>query len=207
MSDVLTALDLVGTFVFALSGAFKGVRNQLDWLGIAVLAVLTGVGGGLIRDVLLGDTPPAVFRDERFFLACLAGAVAVIVAARPIAARWNRVMVADALGLGLFAALGALKGAQAGLGPLGVVMMGSLTAVGGGVIRDVLVGERPAVLDRGFYATAAVIGSALLVGLDTLGATVPVQIGVAAVATSALRFRAMLTSMHLPRPSPPDASL
>lgn len=89
---MLTALDLVGTFVFALSGAFKAVRHRLDWLGIVVLAVLTGVGGGLTRDLLLGDTPPAVFRDERFFLACLAGAGAVIVAARPIAARWNRVM-------------------------------------------------------------------------------------------------------------------
>ncbi len=203
---MLTALDLVGTFVFALSGAFKGARHRLDWLGIVVLAVLTGVGGGLIRDVLLGDTPPAVFRDERFLLACLAGAAGVIVAARPIAARWNRVMVADALGLGLFAALGALKGAEHGLGPIGVVMMGTLTAVGGGVVRDVLVGERPAVLYKGFYATAALLGSASLVALDAVGAPVPVQIGVAAVVTSALRFGALVRHMRLPRAPLPPAS-
>ncbi|MEM1117915.1 MAG: trimeric intracellular cation channel family protein, partial [Bacteroidota bacterium] len=194
---MLTALDLVGTFVFALSGAFKAVRHRLDWLGIVVLAALTGVGGGIVRDLLLGDTPPAVFRDERFFLVCLAGAASVIVAARPIARRWNRVMVADAIGLGLFAALGAAKGAAHGLGPIGVVLMGTLTAVGGGVVRDVLVGERPAVLHKGFYATAAVVGSALLVGLDALGAPVPLQLIAAASTTTALRFAALLKNMRL----------
>ncbi|WP_412067474.1 trimeric intracellular cation channel family protein [Rubrivirga sp. IMCC43871] len=203
---MLTALDLLGTFVFALSGAFKAVRSGLDWLGIAVLAVLTGVGGGLIRDVLLGDTPPASFRDERYLFVCLAGAVAVIVAARPIAARWNRVMIADALGLGLFAAIGALKGAEHGLGPVGVVVMGALTAVGGGVIRDILVNEQPAVLYKGFYATAAVLGGAVLVALDALGAGVGLQFAACAVTTSALRFLAMARHVRLPRPSaPPDS--
>ncbi|WP_412062982.1 trimeric intracellular cation channel family protein [Rubrivirga sp. IMCC45206] len=203
---MLTALDLVGTFVFALSGAFKAVRSGLDWLGVAVLAVLTGVGGGLIRDVLLGDTPPASFRDERYLFVCLAGAVAVIVAARPIAARWNRVMIADALGLGLFAAIGALKGAAHGLGPVGVVVMGALTAVGGGVIRDILVNEQPAVLYKGFYATAAVLGCAVLVALDALGVGVGLQFAACAVTTSALRFLAMARHVRLPRPSaPPDS--
>lgn len=201
---MLTALDLAGTFVFALSGAFTGVRERLDWLGIAVLAVLTGVGGGMLRDVLLGLTPPAVFRDERYFLACLAGAAVVIVASRPIAQRWNRVMLADAVGLGLFAALGAAKAAERGLGPIGVVMMGTVTAVGGGVIRDVLVGQRPAVLYKGFYATAALLGSALLLGLDALGTPVAVQIAAAAVATTALRFGALVKNVRLPRPAPPD---
>ncbi len=173
MIDLLTALDLVGTFVFGLSGAFKAVQHRLDWLGIGVLAVLTGVGGGLLRDLVLGDTPPAAFEDERYLLACLAGAAAVIVAAPTISQRWNRVMIADALGLGLFAALGASKALAYGLGPLGVVMMGTLTAVGGGVVRDVLVGERPAILYKGFYATAALLGSTLLLGLDALGAAGP----------------------------------
>lgn len=204
---MLTALDLVGTFVFALSGAFKAVRHRLDWLGIVVLAALTGVGGGVLRDLLLGDAPPAVFRDERYFLACLVGAASVIVAGPPIAARWNRVMVADAIGLGLFAALGAAKGAAHGLGPIGVVLMGTLTAVGGGVVRDVLVGERPAVLDRGFYATAAVIGSALLVALEAAGAAVAVQLLTAAAATTALRFWALVKNMRLPRaPGPTEAA-
>lgn len=201
---MLTALDLLGTFVFALSGAFKAVRHGLDWLGIAVLAVLTGVGGGLIRDVLLGDTPAASLRDERYLAVCLLGAVAVIVAARPIAARWNRVMIADALGLGLFAALGALKGIQHGLGPIGVVLMGTLTAVGGGVVRDVIVGERPAVLYKGFYATAALLGSTVLVALDALGVGVGLQILATAVTTSTLRFAALARNVRLPRPSTPQ---
>ena len=90
---LLLILDLAGTFVFALSGAFKGVRRGLDWLGISVLAVLTGVGGGIIRDVLLGDTPPAVFQDERYLAVCLAGAVAVLGFGRTISRGWNRVML------------------------------------------------------------------------------------------------------------------
>lgn len=150
---MLCALDLLGTFVFALSGAFKRRRRELDWLGIMVLSVLTGVGACLIRDMLLGATPLAAFQDEWYFAACLPGAAAVIVAAPKIAKRWNRVMLADAVGLGLFAALGAAKGAAHGLGPIGVVMVGALTATGGGVIRDILVGELPAILYKGFYAT------------------------------------------------------
>ena len=200
---MLLALDLLGTFVFALSGALKAARHQLDWLGVVVLATLTGVGGGMLRDVLLGDAPPAVFEDERFFVACLLGAAAVIAAAPTVAARWNRVMIADAVGLGLFAALGAAKGAAHGLGPIGVVLMGALTAVGGGVIRDVLVGERPAVLDRGFYATAAVLGAVALVALQTLGVgELPALLGAAATCTS-LRFFAMARRARLPRTALP----
>ena len=204
---MLTALDLIGTFVFALSGALKAVRHQLDWLGVVVLATLTGVGGGMVRDVLLGDTPPGVFQDERFFVACLAGAAVVIVAAPHVAARWNLVMVADAVGLGLFAALGAAKGAAHGLGPIGIVLCGALTAVGGGVVRDVLVGERPAVLHKGFYATAAVVGAAVLVLLDAAGAALGLQLAAAAAACSALRFVALVRNLRLPRTSlAPDAA-
>ena len=206
---MLLALDLAGTFVFALSGALKAAKHQLDWLGVVVLATLTGVGGGMVRDVLLGDTPPAVFRDERFFVACLLGAAAVIAAAPTVAARWNRVMLADAVGLGLFAALGAAKGLAHGLGPIGVVLMGALTAVGGGVVRDVLVGERPAVLDRGFYATAALLGAAVLLALDAAGAATTPSLFAAAAACTGLRFVAMARCARLPRtalPSP-DATL
>ena len=206
---MLLALDLAGTFVFALSGALKAAKHQLDWLGVVVLATLTGVGGGMVRDVLLGDTPPAVFRDERFFVACLLGAAAVIAAAPTVAARWNRVMLADAVGLGLFAALGAAKGLAHGLGPIGVVLMGALTAVGGGVVRDVLVGERPAVLDRGFYATAALLGAAVLLALDAAGAATTPSLFAAAAACTGLRFVAMARRARLPRtalPSP-DATL
>ena len=185
---LLAVLDFAGTFVFALSGAFKGVRRGLDYLGITVLAVLTGVGGGIVRDVLLGATPPAVFRDERYLAICLGGAVAVLLFGRTISKTWNRVMLADAIGLGLFAAMGAAKGASFGLGPLGTIFCGALTAVGGGVIRDVLVGDRPAVLYKGYYATAAIIGAALLVFLGWLGVGETTRVAAAAITTSTLRL-------------------
>lgn len=196
---MLYALDLLGTFVFALSGAFKGRRKNLDWLGISVLAILTGVGGGLIRDMLLGATPPASFQDEWYLVACLAGAVLVMVAAPNISKRWNRVMLADAVGLGLFAALGAAKAAAHGLGPIGVVMMGALTATGGGVIRDVLVREVPSILHKGFYATAAIIGAAVFLGLDAAGASETISLGGAAIVCSALRFYALVKNVNLPK--------
>ena len=205
---MLEALDLAGTFVFALSGAFKAVRLRLAWLGVAVLAALTGIGGGIIRDLLLGVTPPASLRDERYVLVCLGGAAAVLVAASRIAARWNRVMLADAVGLGLFAALGASKGLEAGIGPLGVILTGTLTAVGGGVIRDVLVRELPAVLYKGFYATAAILGSAAFLLLSALGAPEAAALGVAAAITTGLRIATLVRQTQLPRapyhPEPPD---
>lgn len=202
---MIYALDLLGTLVFALSGALKGVRRELDLLGIAVLAVLTGVGGGLIRDVLLGATPPAAFRDETYFGACLLGALLIILGRHRITRRWNWVMVADGIGLGLFAALGASKAAVFGLGPLGVLMMGGLTAVGGGVVRDVLVGDRPAVLYKGFYATAALLGAAVLLLTRMLGAGESVQLVSAATVTTALRFAALEWNVQLPKPTLPDS--
>lgn len=197
---MLYALDLAGTFVFALSGAFKAVRLRLDWLGVSVLASLTGIGGGIVRDLLLGATPPASLEDEAYVLVCLAGAAAVAFGAPAVAARWNRVMVADALGLGLFAALGAAKGLAHGLGPLGVMLTGTLTAVGGGVVRDVLVGEMPALLYKGFYATAAILGSATLLALDAVGAGEPAQLVVAALVTTGLRLWTLTRNADLPRP-------
>ncbi len=194
---MLFALDIAGTFVFALSGAFKGVRTGLDWLGISALAVLTGVGGGIVRDVMLGDTPPAVFRDERYLAVCLTGALAVLLFGRTISKGWNRVMVADAIGLGLFAAMGAAKGASFGLGPLGTIFVGGLTAVGGGVIRDVLVGERPAILYKGFYATAALAGAATLVLLTWLGMLPALRLPLAAGVATTLRLLELARNARL----------
>lgn len=193
---------MCGTFVFAVSGGFKAARCQLDVLGIMVLAVATGVGGGLIRDVLLGATPPAVFQDERYLVVCLAGGLVAFWGAPRVAARWNLVMVADAIGLGVFAALGAAKGSAFGLGPIGIVMMGALTATGGGVVRDMLVNEVPSVIQKDFYATAALIGGGVLLLARTAGLGVPVQLLVAALVTTALRFYAMVTNLNLPKAPP-----
>ncbi|NNM67800.1 MAG: trimeric intracellular cation channel family protein, partial [Spirochaetales bacterium] len=138
MQNLLTSLDLIGTFTFAVTGAFKAVKYELDILGVLSLAVITGVGGGILRDLLLGVTPPVVFLNEIYLVLCLVGGLTVFFIAPRIARWWNVVKIFDAVGLGVFAALGALKGFEHHLGVLGTLFMGALTAVGGGAIRDLL---------------------------------------------------------------------
>lgn len=206
-TDLLFALDLFGTFVFAITGAFRAVKHQLDILGVLVLSVFTGVGGGILRDVILGSYPPAVFTNEVYFLVCLGGGLLVFFTAPRIARWWNLVKVFDAIGLGVFAALGALKGFDSGLGPIGVVMMGTMTAVGGGVIRDILVSEIPAVLNSDFYATAAALGALALWACKFVGFSNELALLVAAALTIVLRLLAMRFQFNLPRvkhlPAPP----
>jgi len=205
---MLYALDLFGTLVFAVTGAFRAVKYELDILGVLVLAVFTGVGGGIVRDVVLGSFPPAVFTNELYFLVCLAGGLLVFFTAPRLAQWWNTVKVLDAVGLGVFAALGALKGYDHGLGPIGVILMGTVTAVGGGVIRDVLVSEIPAVLSSDFYATAAALGALSLWICRALGLSAEISLTVAAVLTTGLRLLAIRFQFGLPRvrhlPAPPS---
>ena len=192
-------LDLIGTFVFAVSGGLKATRHQLDLLGIIVLAILTGVGGGLIRDVLLGATPPAVFQEELYLGVCIAGGLVAFWAAGHIEPRWREIMIADAIGLGVFAGIGAVKAQAFGLGPIGIIMMAGLTATGGGVVRDVLVREVPAVLKSDFYATAALAGGLCFLAAAFLGATESVALILTVVVTTGLRFYAMFKRLKLPK--------
>ena len=196
--ELLYLIDLAGTLVFAVSGALQANRHELDFLGFMVLAVATGVGGGIIRDMMLGATPPAVFQDELYLIVCVVGGVLVFRAAPPIARRWNRVLVADAVGLGVFAAIGAAKAWAFGLGPIGVMMMAALTATGGGVVRDLLVREVPAVIKSGFYATAALIGGLVYWATASAELIEPVRVLVTAGATTGLRFWAMQRRINLP---------
>lgn len=156
----LLALDLLGVFVFALSGGLTAVRKQFDVLGVIVLAVAAGLGGGVVRDVLLGAVPPVGISDWRLFAAaCAAGVITFLF--HPRVSRINgSVLVLDALGLGLFAIAGTLKALDLGATPLTAVVVGVLTAVGGGIIRDLLAGEVPQVLaHRELYAIPALLGS------------------------------------------------
>ena len=166
---ILDAFDIVGTFVFAISGAFRAIKHELDLLGLLVLATVTGVGGGILRDVLLGTTPPMAFQNEYYLLVCIAGGVVAYAFPARIAARWRAVIVVDSLGLGVFAAIGAGKAAAAGLEPIGILMLATLTATGGGVIRDVLVREVPSILKSEFYASSALIGGGVFQLLYWLG--------------------------------------
>jgi uncharacterized membrane protein YeiH len=159
----LVALDLVGTFVFGLSGALTAVRKRLDLFGVVVLGTVTAIGGGIIRDTLLGRTPPYSLRHW-YYLAVPAAAALVTFAWHPAVARLRRsAIVFDAAGLGLFTVTGTRLALESGIGMAGASALGVLTGIGGGVVRDVLVRDIPFVLVRGeLYAVASLIGAALV---------------------------------------------
>ena len=165
-STVMLVLDLLGTAIFALTGAVVGVRRKFDIFGVTVLGCCVGVGGGMIRDCIIGATPVAALSNEWYLIICVATALVTYASAKYWLAWRGIVQIADALGLGVFTAIGAIKGDACGLGVAGILLCGVLTAIGGGVIRDVLSGTIPVVLKSDFYATASLLGGGLFLLLD-----------------------------------------
>lgn len=196
---IIHIIDIFATFVFAVSGAFRAVKHELDLLGVLVLSIATGVGGGITRDIILGTTPPVAFRDENYLLVCILAGFTVFLVAPWIAKRWNIVLIADAVGLGLFSATGAEKAMSLGLGPIGVMFSGALTATGGGVIRDILVREIPDVIKEDFYATAAIAGGAVFYFSSGHGISNFYSFMASFVFTTMLRFIAMHVKIKLPK--------
>lgn len=165
----VTLLDFLGTFAFAISGALVAVRHRLDLFGVLVLSFAAATAGGVMRDVLLGATPPVSLVDWRYLAVSLAAGLLTFFRHADIERLRNPVQLTDAVGLGLFAVLGTGKALAAGLGPVGAVMLGVLTGVGGGVVRDVLVAQVPHVLRRHeLYAVAALAGAVVVVIGDAL---------------------------------------
>ncbi|MFJ6936544.1 trimeric intracellular cation channel family protein [Streptomyces sp. NPDC101118] len=194
------ALDLVGIFVFALAGALLAVRKNFDIFGIAMLAMVTALGGGLFRDLMIGAIPPAAFTDFGYFITPLVAA-AFVFFLHPEVARINRlVSVLDAAGLGLFCVTGTTKAYEYGLGLTQSAALGLATAVGGGVLRDVLANEVPSLLrDREMYAVPAMVGAgmvALFLNFDALNA---VTSTIAAVTAFVFRLLAMRFHWQAPR--------
>lgn len=196
---LLLILDILGTFAFAISGAEKAVRYRLDWLGLIVLATVTGVGGGILRDVMLGATPPAALTNPIYFPICIVGAFFYLLMRKKIRKIRVFILVADALGLGFFTAVGAAKASAMAAGPYSVILFAAITAAGGGLIRDLLVSEIPQVLKSDFYATAALIGGILFYVLEfaNLGSTPRILITTAF--TFSLRLLAMRKKLELPK--------
>jgi uncharacterized membrane protein YeiH len=161
---LVLAADLAGTFVFAAQGALKAMAGDLDLFGVLVLAFVTALGGGIIRDLLIGAAPPSALRDWRYAaIAFFAGALAF--ALRPLVAQVPAWLVVglDAAGLGLFAVAGAEKALAFGIAPFIAILMGGITGVGGGTIRDLLLMQIPVVLRVDVYATAALLGAVVVV--------------------------------------------
>ena len=158
-STTQVVLDLVGIFVFAISGALVAVRKERGVFGVLVLAGTTGLGGGFLRDVLIGATPPAALADWRYLLVPVVGGVFTFWF-HPALGRMERtVNVLDAFGLGLFCVTGALKSLDYGLEPVPAALMGMVTGIGGGMVRDVLASRVPAVFRGELYATPALAGA------------------------------------------------
>lgn len=163
METLVLALDLVGTFVFALSGAMAGVRNRLDVFGVLVLSFVAGAAGGIIRDLLIGSVPPAAIGDWRYISASLLAGLATFWGYRTIRRLRDAVQLFDAAGLAIFAVSGSLKALAFGANPLAAVLLGMLTGIGGGMLRDLLVAEVPTVLRSELYAVAALAGASVVV--------------------------------------------
>lgn len=163
MPGTLVTLDLVGIFVFAMSGALVGVRKDVDVFGVMVLAGTTGLGGGFLRDVLIGAAPPAALADWRYLLVPAAAGLLTFVY-HPVVGRMERMVnVFDAFGLSLFCVTGATKALEYGLGPVPAALMGMLTGIGGGMLRDLLAGRVPVIFRGELYATPALAGAAIAV--------------------------------------------
>ena len=171
--DLIYLFDLFGTCIFAITGAVKGVRCRLDILGVVVFAATVGTGGGMLRDMLIGATPVAAFTNSWYIIICVVTGLVVFFTAPKFVGRWRVILYADSLGLGVFTAIGVAKGALYGIGAVGQLLCGVFSAVGGGVVRDVLSRSVPTVLTGDFYATASLIGGVVylllnLTPLDTL---------------------------------------
>jgi uncharacterized membrane protein YeiH len=203
-STTLLVLDLAGIFVFGVSGALVAVRKELDVFGVVMLAACTGLGGGFIRDVLIGATPPAALADWRY-LVCPVVAGLLTFWFHPTLGRMERSMlVADALGLAMFAPAGALKAVAFHLGFLPATLMGMVTGIGGGMLRDVLTGRVPLVLRPGtLYAIPATAGAAVAVlGLRLGLHNAPVTI-VGALVVAVWRLLAIWRKWQAPMPQGP----
>jgi uncharacterized membrane protein YeiH len=196
---LILVLNLAGTFVFGLSGGLAAVRAELDLFGVVVLAAVVGLAGGIIRDVLIG-TPPATFRDWRYLAAAAAAGVVCFFAGRMLERAERSVMVFDALGLGLFAVTGATKALQFGLGPVQAVLLGAITGVGGGMLRDVLLREVPTVLREGLYAVPALLGAAVLAAAQQAGSTSPVFPVLGVVVCVVVRLFGLRYDVNVPTP-------
>lgn len=192
-------LQLAGILAFAISGALVGVRRQLDLLGVIVVGASTGVGGGILRDMLIGVHPPLSFLHWQNLSVAIAGSLVVFVLHPGFARIKHFEIVFDAFGLGLFSANGAVVAAVSGQTALTSILVGAITAIGGGVIRDVLVNTVPGVLTRELYAVSALLGAGSAVAIlhFTGDATLASLIGGALAV--ALRLTSYARGWHLPK--------
>lgn len=197
-NGIVYIFDIFGTMIFAITGAVKGVRHRLDFLGVIVFAITVGCGGGMLRDTILGIFPIAVFSNEFYVIVCIIAGILVFLLSPKTIGRWGIIQYFDALGLGVFTAIGCQKAYALGLGPVAVIASGVFGAVGGGVLRDVFSKEIPAVFTSDFYASASILGAVLFVLLAKTGAEGDMILYLTAAFTTVLRICGYRFKWRLP---------
>jgi uncharacterized membrane protein YeiH len=202
-STLLIILELTGTFVFGLNGALTAMdAEQLDLVGVVVLGMLTALGGGIIRDILIGALPPATFRDWRYLAVALASAVVAFVAGRYLTRVMRSINLFDAAGLSLFCVTGTSVAFAHGFGPFQATILGAITAVGGGTIRDVIIRRVPTVLTSGLYAVPALAGAAIIAVALDLGIYSTAVALAAAIVCFAIRLAGLRFDLNVPLARP-----
>lgn len=193
-------LDLFGTMAFAVTGAFKAIEHKSDIVGIIILATITGVAGGTIRDIVLGKFPPNSLLDPSYVAITVATGIVIFFLYSHLKKHWNVFLKFDAIGLGVFTIIGATFAYNIfGLNYLAMVLAGMLTAIGGGILRDVFVNEVPIVFVKELYASASFVGVTIFFALLAVGAEFYVATIVGIVITTGLRLVAMKYNWNLPK--------
>ncbi|MFF5293230.1 trimeric intracellular cation channel family protein [Paractinoplanes globisporus] len=183
--------DLIGVAVFAASGASAAIAKRLDLFGVAFVGFVAALGGGILRDLVIGSVPPLAFADWRYAVTAVTTSVAVFWLHPQLSRLRRTVLLLDAAGLGLFTVTGTLKALNAGVPPVGACLVGMLTAIGGGLARDLLTGEIPVVLQRDIYAVASLCGAILVTILHAAGLAGPIPTVAAAVLITGVRLLAL----------------
>jgi uncharacterized membrane protein YeiH len=202
LQNLMTVLDWFGLCVFAVTGALVASRKQMDIVGFALLGSVTGIGGGTIRDVLLGIQPIFWIKQPAYLLTCVIVASATFFVAHILQHRYRNLLWLDAIGLALFAVTGADNALAHGAGSPIAVAMGVATATFGGIIRDILGGESPIILRQEIYITAALAGAIVFVGLIDAGASEDLAVALGFLSALALRFAGLHWGLSLPRYQP-----
>ncbi len=197
--NLLYILDLIGTAAFAASGAWAGVRRDMDLFGVLVLGMVTATGGGTLRDILLGDFPPFCFKNELYLYISIAIALAVFFQHRRLEFMQNPLLYFDAIGLGTFVVIGTGKALEYQMDFIGAVCMGIITATAGGVVRDILSNRVPLILRKEVYASACLVGGALMFLLHHTPLPPALIAIVAALSVITLRLLAIRHNWSLPR--------
>ncbi len=198
MSTLLLVFDLIGTFVFALSGGTVAVRQRLDLFGVLVLSCAAAVSGGIVRDVLIDAHPPAALADWRYLVTAILAGLVTFRWSAAIERLRNPVQLFDAAGLALFAVLGTGKALAFGVSPFAATLLGMTTGIGGGIVRDLLVARVPVVLQAELYAVAALVGGGVVALAAVLQLPQQPAMAVGALACFGLRWMALRHGWQLP---------